>query len=1074
MGRNGSGSEIKGSYANVDVYADEAAGGLVGESSDNSTITHSYAAGSTDSDSAAGETGGIAGNLDLTGRIQYSYAVGPVASVSGGRGGLVGAITGQPTITASYWDGALTGRTGSDGGGSQKTTSELQSPTTNEGIYAAWGTDRWDFVDGNHFPLLKADWDATAGSTWQEFGNQDPEPSFDDDATVADVTLTQDVAYTAGVALPEADGGNGKLTYSMSTLPAGLTFTASTRIIGGTPTAFQAKTATTYTVTDTDIDTVADDKITFTLGIAPPATTLTATSCNASVALSWTEITGVNGWEYQQGTGDWSLITTRADTTSHLVPSLTNSIAYSFKVRAFVGTGDTKVDGAASAAATATPSSSASCDETPVLPDIDDQLYTQGVTIAGTGFELPVATGGDGDGYTYALTPDVSSNESGLSFDASTRTLSGTPSTPKAKITYTYTATETNDPNQPNEFATKTFTIGVKPMKPADFAATAGNAEVALTWTAIPGVSRWYYNQAPSTNWDLVTGSDDTTNSYTVTGLTNGTAYTFKVVAVVGPLNDEVFGLESGVLTATPSDDLVPTVPTVADKLYTQGVAITDFTLPAATGGDSPGSYTYTLTPAAPAGLTYTTSTRTLSGTPTAPSAKATYTYAATETSDPDVSPESGETTFTIGVHPRKPLNFTATPGNAEVMLSWTAISGVDGWLIQIDGGNWFTIPNSDATTNSYTRTTGLTNGTEYTFKVAAYVGTGDAEVLGVVSDAATATPAVVTVSGKTSTPSGVTVTGGARSLTVSWSWTDGSNGACPLNDGAGQPSGFELQYRQTGAVWRFPLTADPPNDATNGGFELNDESKRSFTIEAGARGADWPEQNGVALTNGTEYEVRLIAYSDDEDSCAELYSDYSATKSATPMTSDLVPALADIADQTYTQGAAVDFALPAATGGDGHPNYTYTLTPDMSLIGLTFTESTHKLTGTPSTPKAKATYTYTATETSAADSSPDSASKTFTIGVQPMKPASFTATGGNTAATLNWTAIAGRRRLGVPAGQRNVDDSPQQQRVHKQLHHNQPHQRDGVQLQGTRRGGQRRHAGQRRGVRRRDGDACG
>ena len=54
-----------------------------------------------------------------------------------------------------------------------KTTEELQSVTSNTGIYAAWSTDKWDFGDANHFPLLKADWDATSGATWQEFGEQD-------------------------------------------------------------------------------------------------------------------------------------------------------------------------------------------------------------------------------------------------------------------------------------------------------------------------------------------------------------------------------------------------------------------------------------------------------------------------------------------------------------------------------------------------------------------------------------------------------------------------------------------------------------------------------------------------------------------------------------------------------------------------------------------------------------------------------------------------------------------------------------------------------------------------------------
>ena len=1015
---------ITGSYAIVNVHGKAAAGGLVGEGT--GRIIDSYAAGSVSghgTGSVQGESGGLVGNLDSGGRIDTSYAVGPVSGVN--PGGLVAVAHSSARANNSYWDEDLTGQlegedpnTGqsTSEGGTGKTTEEMQAlpPSSTDcaddayagdKMYCSWG-DRWDFGDANHFPLLKADWDGDGTATVGEFGNQDREPSFADTATIANLVLTQDVAYntTTPTALPEASGGNGKLTYSMSTLPDGLTFDPSTRILSGTPTVFQAKTATAYTVTGTDDGT---DTISFTLGIAPPATTLAATAGNANVNLSWTAIAGVAGWEYLQSTGNWTAIAGSDDrTASHRVTGLTNNTAYNFKVRAFVGddsaSPSTRVDGVESNAETKTPLST--LDNLPTMASIAKQVYPQGAAI--TALVLPAATGGDGHpNYDYALSPAVTTV--GLTLDSATRTISGTPSTPKAKTAFTWMATEQSDPDGTVDSVSRVFSIGIAPKKPAEFAAAGGVAQVVLSWDAIGGVTGWEYKQ-DSGSWTAI--SNVSSSSHTVTGLTNGTEYSFKVRAYVGTSPTRVDGVESDAIMVTPSDDLAPSLAAIDDKLYVQGEAVNE-TLPAATGGDGHPNYDYTLTPAVSGiGLTFTESTRTLSGTPSTPQAKTTYTYTATEATDPDGTTESGTTTFTIGVHPRKPLNFTATPGNAEVMLSWTAIAGVDGWFIQIDEGNWFTIPNSDATTDSYTRTTGLTNGTEYTFKVAAYVGTGDAEVIGLATDAATATPAAV--SGQTSAPSIVTVTGGDSSLTVTWSWSDGTSGACPLNDGVGQSSGFELQYRQTGAVWRFPFATDPPdlpdhNNATNGGFELHDGSKRSFTIDANARGAAWPEQKGVTLTNGTEYEVRLIAYSDD-DGCAEKYSDYSATKSATPMTSDLVPALTDITDQTYTQGAAVDFALPAATGGDSHPNYTYTLTPAASGSGLTFTASTHTLSGTPGTPKAKDTYTYKATESSDDDGTTESATKTFTIGIAPQKPASFTATAGNTQVTLGWTAITG------------------------------------------------------------------
>ncbi len=71
------------------------------------------------------------------------------------------------------------------------------------------------------------------------------------------------------------------------------------------------------------------------------------------------------------------------------------------------------------------------------------------------------------------------------------------------------------------------------PGAPVGFKATSGNRQVTLSWTAptddggsaILGYKVWYGNVAPVTLGATATG-------YTFTGLTNGQAYTFKVVAM--------------------------------------------------------------------------------------------------------------------------------------------------------------------------------------------------------------------------------------------------------------------------------------------------------------------------------------------------------------------------------------------------------------------------------------------------------------------------------------------------------------------------------------------------------------
>ncbi len=86
-----------------------------------------------------------------------------------------------------------------------------------------------------------------------------------------------DKNYVPGTAvketLPEATAGNGELTYSLSplSLPAGLTFSETDRVISGTPTAVSSGSYT-YTVTDEDGD---KDELRFTIRVTttPPEPT---------------------------------------------------------------------------------------------------------------------------------------------------------------------------------------------------------------------------------------------------------------------------------------------------------------------------------------------------------------------------------------------------------------------------------------------------------------------------------------------------------------------------------------------------------------------------------------------------------------------------------------------------------------------------------------------------------------------------------------------------------------------------------------------------------------------------------
>ncbi len=91
---------------------------------------------------------------------------------------------------------------------------------------------------------------------------------------------------------------------------------------------------------------------------------------------------------------------------------------------------------------------------------------------------------------------------------------------------------------------------------------------------------------------------------------------------------------------------------TIADYRFAQNVALTTVTLPKATGGLAPPAYSLAKTtgsPAVPPGLTFTASSRQLSGTPTTLQTATEYTYTVTDSSTPA---NTATLTFDIAVEP--------------------------------------------------------------------------------------------------------------------------------------------------------------------------------------------------------------------------------------------------------------------------------------------------------------------------------------------------------------------------------------------------------------------------------------
>ena len=111
------------------------------------------------------------------------------------------------------------------------------------------------------------------------------------DASIADQSYTKDAAIDT-LTLPQATGGSGTITYSLSkSLPAGLSFDATARTITGTPTSVAAESTYRYTATD-GTDTVM---LSFKIEVTAAEEQASTASWSGTVPdFSWTKGTAVS------------------------------------------------------------------------------------------------------------------------------------------------------------------------------------------------------------------------------------------------------------------------------------------------------------------------------------------------------------------------------------------------------------------------------------------------------------------------------------------------------------------------------------------------------------------------------------------------------------------------------------------------------------------------------------------------------------------------------------------------------------------------------------------------------------
>ena len=526
-------------------------------------------------------------------------------------------------------------------------------------------------------------------------------------------------------------------------------------------------------------------------------------------------------------------------------------------------------------------------------------------------------------------------------------------------VEVTFTASGTD----PNGF---TWTAPAVPAAPNAPTGTSGNASATVNWVAPTDVGSSpitgyvltpYIGSTAQTAIDLGNVTTDD-----VTGLTNGTAYTFTVAAInsVGT-----------VLTSPPSASItpatVPGAPTIGTATGGNTQASVAFTAPSSNGGASISKYTVTATDSTtPANggetATGTTSPIVVPGLTNGDS----YTFTVTATNVAGAGAASGASNAVVPAPtvPGAPTIGTATGGNAQASVAFTAPSNNGG-----SGSLTYTVTATDSTTPanggefntgsaSPIEVTGLTNGDSYTFRVTATNGLG--------TGAASAASNAVVPATAPGAPTIGTATGGNTQATVAFT--------VPSNNGGA-------------SISHYTVTATDSTTPANGG-----ETATGTTSPIVVSG----------LTNGDSYTFTVTATNSAGTGAASGPSNTVVPEPSVPDAPTIGTASGGSAQ------ASVTFTPPANNGGATINHYTVTATDSTTPAngGETATGTTSPIVVTGLTNGDSYTFTVTATNVSGTGAASGASNAVVPLSV-PDAPTIGTATGGNTQASVAFTPPA-------------------------------------------------------------------
>ena len=451
------------------------------------------------------------------------------------------------------------------------------------------------------------------------------------------------------------------------------------------------------------------------------------------------------------------------------------------------------------------------------------------------------------------------------------------------------------------------------------------------------------------------------TTTINVTGLTNGTAYYFRVRAT-SAAGDSSW---SSPISSAATPYTTPDTPTgVTCTPSNQQLACV--WSPSASNGSSITGYKYRIS--SNSGTTWSTATSTLSASTastitglTNGTAYIVQVLATNAAGDSAYSSSSASATPTTTAD--APTSVTCTPGNNQLGCSWTAPSITGGstiisysYKVSFNNGTTWSATTSTGTTTTSATLTGLTNGTAYVVQVLATNTAGDS--------AYSASSLAATPYGVSTAPTAVACAAGDTELVCNWTSPSSENGSAV--------TGYKVRTSSdAGSTWGSPQTSGTSTSTTISG-----------------------------LTNGTAYVVQVLATNAAGDSA------YSASSLATTPVGTPTTPTAVTCTPSNTQ-IACSWTAPTSNGGSVVTAYKYRVSTNSgttwssaasTLSALTSTTITGLTNGTAYMVQVLATNTV-------GDSAYSASSLAATPYTTPDAPTGVTCTPGDTQIACSWTA---------------------------------------------------------------------